>query len=368
MQFSICALPGDGIGPEITQQALEVLQSTADRFGHGMRTWQAEIGGRAIDRQQTPLPEETLQDCRQADAVFLGAVGGPKWDSLPADMRPEKGLLGLRKGLELFANLRPAFIYPELKNASCLKSEVIGPGIDLLVIRELTGGIYFGEPRGRQSREGQEVALNTMLYSESEIERIARVGFQAAAKRNGRLCSVDKANVLEVSQLWREVVSRVGSREYPEIELSHMYVDNAAMQLVQNPGQFDVILTGNLFGDILSDEAAIITGSIGLLCSASLGQTNPGLFEPIHGSAPDIAGRDLANPLAAILSAAMLLRYSLGLEEEARAVERAVQEVLASGARTADLARGSEEPVSCSKMGQLVKNSIERGTSLLCKD
>ncbi|MFW6388321.1 MAG: 3-isopropylmalate dehydrogenase [Desulfohalobiaceae bacterium] len=342
MEFTICALPGDGIGPEITEQALGALSAVADTFHHSMQVSYADIGGRAIDLLQTPLPEQTLEECKKADAVFLGAVGGPKWDDLPAQMRPEKGLLGLRKELGLFANLRPAFIYPELQGASCLKPETIGSGIDLLVIRELTGGIYFGEPRGREDRQGQEVALNTMVYSVSEIERIARVGFQTAAKRRGRLCSVDKANVLEVSQLWREVVTRVGRDEYPDIELSHMYVDNAAMQLVQDPGQFDVILTGNLFGDILSDEAAIITGSIGLLSSASLGMANPGLFEPIHGSAPDIAGRDLANPLAAILSVAMLLRYSLGLEEEARSIEQAVKGVLAQGQRTADLVRGQE--------------------------
>ncbi|MFO8031829.1 MAG: 3-isopropylmalate dehydrogenase [Desulfohalobiaceae bacterium] len=361
MEYTICALPGDGIGPEITQQALEVLQTVADRFGHSLDIQYAEIGGRAIDRQQTPLPEKTLETCKQADAVFLGAVGGPKWDGLEAEMRPEKGLLGLRKGLGLFANLRPAFIYPELSQASCLKPEIIGSGIDLLVIRELTGGVYFGEPRGRENRQGQEVALNTMVYSRAEIERIARVGFQAAAKRKGRLCSVDKANVLEVSQFWREVVTKLGQKEYPDIELSHMYVDNAAMQLVQNPGQFDVILTGNLFGDILSDEAAIITGSIGLLSSASLGQSNPGLFEPIHGSAPDIAGQDLANPLAGILSAGMLLRYALSLEEEARTIEQAVQAVLARGERTADLARGEEKPVSCSRMGELVRAEIKQG-------
>ncbi|MFP4392388.1 MAG: 3-isopropylmalate dehydrogenase [Desulfohalobiaceae bacterium] len=361
MEFTICALPGDGIGPEITEQALGALSAVADTFHHSMQVSYADIGGRAIDLLQTPLPEQTLEECKKADAVFLGAVGGPKWDDLPAQMRPEKGLLGLRKELGLFANLRPAFIYPELQGASCLKPETIGSGIDLLVIRELTGGIYFGEPRGREDRQGQEVALNTMVYSVSEIERIARVGFQTAAKRRGRLCSVDKANVLEVSQLWREVVTRVGRDEYPDIELSHMYVDNAAMQLVQDPGQFDVILTGNLFGDILSDEAAIITGSIGLLSSASLGMANPGLFEPIHGSAPDIAGRDLANPLAAILSVAMLLRYSLGLEEEARSIEQAVKGVLAQGQRTADLVRGQEQSVSCSKMGELVRAGIWQG-------
>ncbi len=359
MKFTICALPGDGIGPEITEQAIGVLQTTVETRGHEMQVLYGDIGGQAIDLYQEPLPAATLQSCRKSDAVFLGAVGGPKWDNLQAGLRPEKGLLGLRKELELFANLRPAVIYPELKEASCLKAEVIGSGIDLLVIRELTGGIYFGQPRGREQRQGQQVALNTMIYSESEIERIARVGFETAAKRRGRLCSVDKANVLEVSQLWREVVTRVG-QDYPQVELEHMYVDNAAMQLVRDPAQFDVILTGNMFGDILSDEAAIITGSIGLLSSASLGTHNPGLFEPIHGSAPDIAGQDLANPLAAILSSAMLLRYALGLEQEATSIEQAVQRVLAQGYRTADLARGAEQKVGCQQMGDLVRQEISR--------
>lgn len=358
MQKRLCILPGDGIGVEVTQQARKILQALQERYGHEFLLQEKLIGGAAIEETGEPLPRETLQACRESEAVLLGAVGGPRWEDLPSEKKPEKGLLQIRKELGLFANLRPAVVFQGLEHFSSLRPEVVGQNLDLLVVRELTGGIYFSEPKGREFlADGQRSAANTMRYSEQEIERIAKVAFEAARKRKKRLCSVDKANVLEVSGLWREVVEEV-SRQYPEVELSHMYVDNAAMQIVRDPGQFDVILASNLFGDILSDEAAIITGSIGLLPSASLSQGSVGLYEPVHGSAPDIADRDLANPLASILSLAMMFRYSLGGEEEATAIETAVSRVLGQGYRTADLAEDPGSAVGCSRMGDLVYEAL----------
>jgi len=362
MDGRVCVLPGDGIGPEITAQALKVLRSLERRFGHRFHCQEHLIGGAAVEATRTPLPEETIAACKEADAVLLGAVGGPRWDDMPADARPEKGLLGIRKALGLYANLRPAVIFDELRGGSLLREDIAAGGIDLLVVRELTGGIYFGEPRGFEGEPGERAAINTMRYSEAEIRRIGKLAFELAMTRSKRLCSVDKANVLEVSQLWREVMREVG-RGYPEVELQHMYVDNAAMQLVRSPSQFDVMVTANLFGDILSDEAAIITGSIGLLPSASLGDGGAGLYEPVHGSAPDISGQDKANPLAAILSLAMMFRYGLGLAEEAEAVEQAVSRVLAKGSRTADIYRPGTELLGCSGMGDAVVREIEDGSA-----
>jgi len=357
MEMKICILPGDGIGVEIMTQAQNVLDRVCKVFGHETETDFALIGGAAIDETGNPLPRETIDICRGKDAILLGAVGGPKWDGIDKFIRPEKGLLGIRKEFDLFANLRPAVLFPELKNASLLRPDIVDRGINLLVIRELTSGIYFGEPRGEEVRNGRRVAFNTMVYSEDEIRRVARVAFEAAAKRSFRVCSVDKANVLDVSQLWREVVIET-AKEYPEVELSHLYVDNAAMQLVRDPSQFDVILTSNLFGDILSDEAAVITGSLGMLPSASMGVQKPALYEPIHGSAPDIAGKDLANPLATILSMAMMLKYSFSLDREAGAVEDAVQRILARGFRTGDIMSPGMNLVGCSEMGELVAKEI----------
>jgi len=361
MKYDICVLPGDGIGPEIVAQAVRVLEKVGEVFGHEFACETHLIGGAAIDATGGPLPEATLAAAKASDAVLLGAVGGPRWDAIDKAIRPEKGLLGIRKELGLFANLRPARLFPELAASCCLRPDIVGQGLDVMVVRELTGGAYFGQPRGEEVRGGERVALNTMIYSESEIRRIARVGFETARKRSGKLCSVDKANVLEVSQLWREVVIEEAAN-HPDVELSHMYVDNAAMQLVRAPSQFDVIVTENLFGDILSDEAAIITGSIGMLPSASLGAGGPGLYEPIHGSAPDIAGKDLANPLATILSVSMMFVHSLGLAAEAAAVDRAVAEVLRQGWRTGDImgAGGTEKRVACAEMGRLVAEGIRR--------
>ena len=357
MTATIAVLAGDGIGPEVTAQAVSVLKAVAVGYGLTLRFEEAPVGGAAYDATGHPLPPETLALCRRADGILFGAVGGPKWDTVqPPSLRPELGaLLPLRKELSLFANLRPARLYPALASASPLKPEVIGEGLDILIVRELTGGIYFGKkeraPDGRQ-------ALDTCVYTVEEIERIARVGFDAAMKRGRRLCSVDKANVLETSRLWREVVTRMGA-DYPQVELTHMLVDNCAMQLVRSPRQFDVVVTDNMFGDILSDEAAMLTGSLGMLPSASLGAGQRGLYEPIHGSAPDIAGRDIANPLAAILAAAMLLRYSLQEEEAARAIERAVEKTLAAGRRTADLAAPGETPIGTAAMGDAVIGALE---------
>lgn len=348
----IAVLPGDGIGPEIVAQALKVLEVLRND-GLQLELEEAPIGGAGYDAFGDPLPESTLRLAQEADAILLGAVGGLQYDALPRDSRPERGLLRIRKALELFANVRPAFLYPELAEASTLRAEVVA-GLDIIIVRELTGDVYFGEPRGiQQSSTGEREGINTMRYSESEIRRIARVGFEIAQRRRGQLCSVDKANVLESSELWREVVTQMG-QEYPSVTLSHMYVDNAAMQLVKNPKQFDVILTGNIFGDILSDEASMLTGSIGMLPSASLGDGKKGLYEPIHGSAPDIAGKDIANPLATILSVAMMLRYSFADEVNAQRIESAVKKVLAKGYRTADLWVNGARKVGTREMGDAV--------------
>ncbi len=357
MEINICILPGDGIGVEIMNQAEKILDRVCLVFGHDADMDYGLIGGAAIDETGSPLPRETIDICQGKDAILLGAVGGPKWDHIDKSIRPEKGLLGIRKEFDLFANLRPAVLFPELRSASLLRPDIAEKGIDLLVVRELTSGIYFGMPRGEEMRQGQRVAYNTMIYSEEEIRRVARVAFEAARRRNFRVCSVDKANVLDVSQLWREVVVET-SREYSDVELSHLYVDNAAMQLVRDPSQFDVILTSNLFGDILSDEAAVITGSLGMLPSASMGLKNPALYEPVHGSAPDIAGKDLANPLATILSVAMMLRYSFSMEREAQAIEAAVKKVLGKNIRTGDIMSPGMKQVGCSAMGDLVAAEI----------
>ena len=332
------------------------MQAAAQQSGCNLEISEALVGGAAIDATGEPLPSATLAAAEQVDAVLLGGVGGPKWDDLPTHLRPEKGLLGLRQGLGLFANLRPALLSAPLAAASSLKAELVAD-LDILIIRELTGGIYFGEPRGVEIRDNERVGFNTLVYSEHEIERIARVGFELAAKRNGKLCSVDKANVLEVSQLWREKVTALAP-EYPNVELSHMYVDNAAMQLVRAPKQFDVIVTGNMFGDILSDVAAMLTGSLGMLPSASLAASGTGLYEPVHGTAPDIAGQDLANPLATILSVGMMFRYSLDLPEAADRIDNAVAKVLEQGHRTADIAAAGTDPVGCQAMGKLVLEQL----------
>jgi len=358
MRLHICLLPGDGIGPEITAQAVKILEKVAANGGHDLTTSEALIGGAAIDAAGEPLPAETITACKSAQAVLMGAVGGPKWDEVDPAIRPEKGLLGIRKAMGLFANLRPAILFPELAGACYLRPDITAKGIDVLVVRELTGGIYFGEPRGIREEGGEKVGYNTMVYRESEVDRIARVAFDAARKRGKRVCSVDKHNVLDVSRLWREVVVKT-ARDYPDVELTHMYVDNAAMQLVRDPSQFDVIVTGNLFGDILSDEAAVITGSIGMLPSASLGEPGtPGLYEPIHGSAPDIEGQDKANPLATILSVAMMLRHSFDLEDEAKAIEDAVSRVLQKGLRTGDIMQDGMTLVGCAAMGQAVLEEL----------
>ncbi len=350
--MKICVLPGDGIGPEIMAQAMRVLNA----LGLKLEMEEALLGGCAVDATGTPYPEATQKLARAADALLLGAVGGPKWDSLPREQRPERGLLGIRKDLGLFANLRPAILYPELANASSLKPEIVS-GLDILIVRELTGDIYFGQPRGIEMREvegtRQRVGWNTMIYAEYEIRRILKVAFEAAQKRGKKLCSVDKMNVLECTQLWRDIAIEV-SKDYPDVELSHMLVDNAAMQLVRAPKQFDVMVTGNMFGDILSDEASMLTGSIGMLPSASLDANNKGLYEPSHGSAPDIAGKNLANPLATILSAAMMLRYSFNHEEAAQRVEAAVRKVLAQGFRTGDIYEPGTTKVGTREMGDAV--------------
>ncbi len=350
-QYRITLLPGDGIGPEIMAVAIEALKKVGANTGIQFAFQEALMGGAAIDATGEPLPADSLALCKDSDAVLLAAIGGYKWDALPNSQRPERGLLALRSGLGLFANLRPAQIFPQLVDASSLKREVV-EGVDILVVRELTGGIYFGQPRGIfETETGEKRGVNTMVYSESEIERIGRVAFEAARKRNKRLCSVDKSNVLEVSQLWRDRITQLAA-EYPDVELTHMYVDNAAMQLLRNPKQFDTIVTGNLFGDILSDAAAMLTGSIGMLPSASLGASGPGLFEPVHGSAPDIAGQDKANPLAQVLSAAMMLRYGLSEAEAANQLEQAVATVLDQGYRTGDIMSAGMKAVGCTGMGE----------------
>lgn len=354
MSRHILCLPGDGIGPEIVAEALKVLAA----LPLDITVSQGLVGGAAIEADGVALSDQTLVQARAADAVLLGAVGGPAWDHLPMAQRPEKGLLQLREGLGLFANLRPAMLYPQLAEASTLKPEVVA-GLDILIVRELTGGIYFGQPRGiRQLDTGERQGFNTYVYRESEIRRIARVAFEAARKRGGRLCSVDKSNVLEVTALWREIVTDMAA-EYPDVTLSHMYVDNAAMQLVRNPRQFDVVLTGNMFGDILSDCAAMLTGSIGMLPSASIDDTGRGLYEPVHGSAPDIAGQNKANPLATILSLAMLLRYSFGEVDAACAIEKAVGQVLDQPLRTPDIASEGCQTVTTSQMGDAVVAALQ---------
>lgn len=350
--MKICILPGDGIGPEIIAQAVRVLRALDLNF----ELEEALLGGCAVDATGHPYPEATARLAEAADAILLGAVGGPQWDTLPREQRPERGLLGIRKQLGLFANLRPAILYPELANASTLKPEVVA-GLDILIVRELTGDIYFGQPRGIEMREvdgkNQRFGFNTMHYTESEIRRILRVAFEAARKRNKKLCSVDKMNVLETTQLWRDVAIETAA-EYPDVALSHMLVDNAAMQLVRNPKQFDVMVTGNMFGDILSDEASMLTGSIGMLPSASLDENNKGLYEPSHGSAPDIAGKDLANPLATILSAAMMMRYTFAQETAAQRIENAVKKVLSQGYRTSDIYEAGTKKVGTKAMGDAV--------------
>jgi len=357
--YKITVLPGDGIGPEVTKQAIKVLDKVAEVFGFSVEYSYANIGGIAIDKTGDPLPSETLEMCKKSDAVLLGAVGGQKWDNLPLNKRPEAGLLGIRSGLGVFANFRPAKIFPPLRNSSPLKDRIIGDNLDILVLRELTGDVYFGEKK-RTTCDGEPAAYDTMIYRKSEIERIAMLAFETARKRKGKVTSVDKANVLEVSRFWRETVTEV-AKEYPDVELNHLYVDNAAMQLVINPGQFDVIVTGNLFGDILSDEAAMITGSIGMLPSASLNSTGFGLYEPVHGSAPDIAGQNKANPLATILSAAMMLEYSFNRKEAARAVENAVLKVPQDGFVTRDLATTEGLKIlGCEEMGDAVVSRISK--------
>ncbi|MDD2775610.1 MAG: 3-isopropylmalate dehydrogenase [Gallionella sp.] len=350
--MKIAVLPGDGIGPEIVAQAVKVMEALRSE-GLPIEMEYAHIGGAGYDAAGDPLPEATLKLAQESDAVLLGAVGGYQYDNLPRPQRPEQGLLRIRKGLNLFANLRPALVYPELVNASSLKPELVS-GLDIMILRELTGDIYFGQPRGIRTLEnGERQGFDTMHYSESEIRRVAHVGFQSAMKRNKKLCSVDKANVLDTSMFWREIVTEVG-KEYPEVELSHMYVDNAAMQLVRAPKQFDVILTGNIFGDILSDEASMLTGSIGMLPSASLDANNKGLYEPCHGSAPDIAGKNIANPLATILSVAMMMRYTFARDDIAQRIENAVRKTLQQGYRTGDIAEAGMAKIGTAEMGDAV--------------
>ncbi|MBQ6388622.1 MAG: 3-isopropylmalate dehydrogenase [Mogibacterium sp.] len=340
MKYNIALVPGDGIGPEVAGAAAKVLKIIADKYGHEFVFTEYAAGGNAVDRYGIPLPQETIDGCLAADSVLLGAVGGPKWDGVPGDKRPEKAILGLRKALGLYTNLRPAAIQPALASACVLRPDIAAKGFDLMIVRELTGGIYFGE-RGRN--EAGDAAFDTEAYSVMEVERVARRAFETARKRRGHVTSIDKSNVLETSRLWRETVHRLGETEYPDVRLDDMYVDNAAMQLIRDPSFFDVIVTSNMFGDILSDEASQVTGSIGLLASASLGDTSRGLYEPIHGSAPDIAGKDLANPIATILSAAMMLRYSFDLAEEADCIEKAVAAVLDEGWRTLDIKSPEDE-------------------------
>jgi len=357
MTSKVLILAGDGIGPEITRQAVLVLNKIIEISDLNLLIQHADVGGCAYDKTGTPLPTETLDLAVNSDAIILGAVGGPKWEPLDILVRPEKALLGLRSKLNLFANFRPAILYPQLSDASSLKPELVS-NLDLLIVRELTGGIYFGQPRGvRTLDSGEKQGYNTYVYSESEIRRIGKVAFESAQLRNGKLCSVDKANVLEATQLWREVITDLAN-DYPDVELSHMYVDNAAMQLIREPKQFDVIVTGNMFGDILSDAAAMLTGSIGMLPSAAFDSKGKGMYEPIHGSAPDIAGQDIANPIATILSVAMMLRYTFKRNDLALKIEIAVGEVLDAGHRTLDIRLNTEFAISTSKMGQLIVNAI----------
>ncbi|MDC3360216.1 3-isopropylmalate dehydrogenase [Candidatus Thioglobus sp.] len=353
----ILILPGDGIGTEIVDQAVKVINSLNANHEMGMTLVNGLIGGIAYDETGSPLPDETIKTAKSCDSILLGAVGGPKWEALERDLRPERGLLGIRSELDLFSNLRPAILYPQLASASSLKTEIVS-GLDLMIVRELVGGIYFGKPRGIEIRDGERFGINSATYYESEIARIGHSAFQIAQKRGKRVCSVDKANVLEVSELWREVMEEVSS-SYPDVTLSHMYVDNAAMQLVRDPKQFDVMVTSNLFGDVLSDCAAMLTGSIGMLPSASLDKNNFGMYEPIHGSAPDIAGKDIANPLATILSVSMMLRYSLDQLELADKINLAVSEVLDKGYRTKDISAAGDEVVGTEEMGDLIVMALE---------
>jgi len=363
----ILLLPGDGIGPEVIREARKVMEAAGDRYGLRLQFEEGLIGGAAFDATGSPLPDDVLEAALAADAVLMGAVGGPKWDDLPPQLRPEAGLLRIRKGMQVYANLRPVRVFPALASDSALRPEVVS-GVDVLILRELTGGLYFGQPKGRfaaGAEEGGERAIDTLAYSRREVERIVRMGFEFARRRRHKLTSVDKANILATSQLWRDVVNEV-AKEYPDVELNHLYVDNCAMQLIRNPRQFDVLVTENMFGDILSDEAAELSGSLGMLPSASLGDPGrPGLYEPVHGSAPDIAGQGKANPLATILTVAMLFRYSLQVEAAGAAVERAVEKVLAEGARTADLARAGEPVLSTAEMGDRVVAALlaEEGTA-----
>lgn len=359
MEYKVAVIPGDGIGPEVIEETVKVLNVIGDKYSHKFNYEYVLAGGIAIDEKGTPLPEETLEVCKNSDAVLLGAVGGPKWDDPTAKIRPEQALLGLRGGLNLYCNLRPAVLYSSLRDASPLKDSIIGDGIDICVIRELTGGIYFGE-RALWKEGEEEIATDTEKYSTSEVKRIAKIAFETAMKRNKKVTSVDKANILESSRLWRRVVEEV-HKDYPEVTLEHMYVDNASMQLVRNPRGFDVILTSNIFGDILSDEASMITGSIGMLPSASLGENSFGMYEPIHGSAPDIAGKGVANPLATILSSAMMLKFTFGLVEEAELIEKAVEKVLEEGYRTGDIMSEGMKLIGTKEMGELVVNYIKEG-------
>ena len=365
MTKNILLLEGDGIGPEVVTQAKKVIDFFSNNTDKKFETNNALLGGIAYDKTGTPFPQETLDLAKKSDAILLGAVGGLKWESLEYKHRPERGLLGIRKELELFANLRPATVFNALADSSTLKKEIVS-GLDIMIVRELTGDLYFGEPRGVKTlADGSRQGFNTMTYNSKEVERIARVSFELAKLRGKKLCSVDKANVLECTEMWREVVTEIGAKEYPDIELSHMYVDNASMQLVRNPKQFDVIVTGNMFGDILSDTASMLTGSIGMLPSASLGakQKNgkqAALYEPVHGSAPDIAGKNIANPIATILSLAMMFKYSFGYEKESNLIEKAVENVLNSGIRTADIAKHGENKVSCSFMGDKIIDEIKK--------
>ncbi len=358
MTKNIAVIRGDGIGPEIVGQALRVLDKAAELYGHTFNYTDVDMGGCAIDKWGNPLPEEMLKKCVESDSVLLGAVGGEKWNSVPGDMRPEKGLLRLRAGMGVYSNNRPAKIWKQLADASPLKKEIVDKGIDFIIVRELIGGIYFGEHKTAEEY-GEKKAVDILAYTESEIERIGRIGFETARKRSKKLCSVEKSNVLDTSRLWKSVMHRLAS-EYPDVELSDMLVDNCAMQIVKNPSQFDVIVTENMFGDILSDEASMITGSIGMIPSSSLGATSCGLYEPIHGSAPDIAGMDIANPIGTILSAAMMLRYSFDMPEEADCIENAVSAVLDEGFRTADIMSDGCKKVGCSEMGKLIISKLER--------
>jgi len=358
MEIKIALVPGDGIGPEVVSEAVKVLKKIEEIYGHSFNFSEYKSGGSAIDAFGEPLPKVTIDGCKNCDSILLGAVGGPKWDEVPSDKRPERAILGLRKEFNLYANLRPAILFSELKDASPLKESIISKGLDIMVVRELTGGIYFGDKK-TEEKNGMITAFDVEKYSVSEIERIARTAFKMAMKRGKKLTSVDKSNVLESSRLWRKTVNEV-SKEYPEVILSHLYVDNCAMQLVMNPGQFDVIVTSNLFGDILSDEASVITGSIGLLPSASLNESGFGLYEPVHGSAPDIAGKNLANPLATILSAAMMLKYSFEMAEESSSIEKAVKKILASGYRTADISTYNTRVVGTEEMGDLIVKELSK--------